>query len=101
MPWRFYWLQCQVSRRTGKILYFWRPGRLNLANYYTKHHSSAHNQNICAEYLTARRHKSAARVCWIGYIVRTVIPTYRPNDAADAFLCVQFEIKIARQQLAT
>jgi hypothetical protein len=31
---------------------FWRPGKLNYADYWTKHHSAAHHINICKEFLT-------------------------------------------------
>jgi hypothetical protein len=32
--------------------FFWRPGPLNYADYWTKHHPAAHHRNIRKEFLT-------------------------------------------------
>jgi hypothetical protein len=41
MDMRFYWLQGRKAQKQFK--FFWRPGKTNLGNYWTKHHCSAHH----------------------------------------------------------
>ena len=44
MDMRFHWLrdrECQKQFR-----FYWRPGTLNYADYWTKHHSGKHHKNI-------------------------------------------------------
>jgi hypothetical protein len=50
---RFYWIHNRVHQNQFNI--YWAPGKLNLADYYTKHHSAAHHQQIRKLYL----HESA------------------------------------------
>jgi hypothetical protein len=38
---RFYWVRDCV--RQGQFHIHWKPGMVNLAGYYTKHHSTAHH----------------------------------------------------------
>ena len=41
---RLHWLcdwECQKQFRI-----YWRPGKLNYADYWTKHHSGTHHQNM-------------------------------------------------------
>ena len=45
----FYWLRDQVEQ--GQYNVFWAPGAVNLANYFTKHHSSAHHKHVRPIYL--------------------------------------------------
>jgi hypothetical protein len=50
MDMRFHWLrdrECQEQFR-----FYWRPGRLNYADYWTKHHPAAHHRNVRKEFLT-------------------------------------------------
>ena len=50
MDMRFHWLrdrECQEQFR-----FYWRPGRLNYADYWTKHHSAKHHKGIRREFLT-------------------------------------------------
>ena len=52
MDMRFHWLrdrECQDQFR-----FYWRPGRMNYADYWTKHHLPSHhvNVNIRKEFLT-------------------------------------------------
>ena len=49
MDMRFYWIQDRV--RQGQFLVYWRPGDKNLANYFTKHHSTAHHRLMRQVYL--------------------------------------------------
>jgi hypothetical protein len=50
MDMRFHWLRdCEAQ---GQFRIHWRPGKTNLADYFTKHHPSAHHVNVRSEFLT-------------------------------------------------
>eukprot|EP00956_Cyclotella_meneghiniana_P003709 scaffold4513_cov37-Cyclotella_meneghiniana.AAC.4 len=52
MDMRFHWLrdrECQEQFR-----FFWRPGKTNYADYWTKHHLQSHHVNMRKEFLTPR-----------------------------------------------
>ena len=74
MDMRFYWLK---DRETQNFFQFhWKPGKNNLAHYWTKHHAAIHHSNIRSQILSrpsvitqlrdrltkALKH-AAARVC--------------------------------------
>jgi hypothetical protein len=46
----FYWLKDQEAQTQFK--FFWRAGKLNLADYYTKHHPPIHHPTTRAQTLT-------------------------------------------------
>jgi hypothetical protein len=46
---RFYWVRDRVQQQQFNI--YWAPGKRNLADYYTKHHSATHHQQIRELYL--------------------------------------------------
>jgi hypothetical protein len=46
---RFYWVRDRKQQGHFNIL--WRPGKTNLADYYLKHHSAAHHQEMRPKYL--------------------------------------------------
>jgi len=50
MDMRFHWLRDRAAR--SQFRWIWRPGTLNLADYWTKHHCPAHHQNMRPEFLT-------------------------------------------------
>jgi len=50
MDMRFHWLHDQECQEQFWI--YWRPGKLNYAGYWTKHHAAAHHRHIRKEYLT-------------------------------------------------
>jgi len=50
MDMRFEWLLDRQQQGQFKI--YWRPGKTNLADYFTKHHSPAHHRNVRGEFLT-------------------------------------------------
>ena len=50
MDMRFHWLRDRECQRQFRI--YWRPGRLNYADYWTKHHPAKHHQNIRKEFIT-------------------------------------------------
>jgi hypothetical protein len=39
---RFHWLRDREAQ--GQLRIYWRPGKNNLADYFTKHHSPAHHK---------------------------------------------------------
>jgi hypothetical protein len=50
MDMRFHWLRNRECQQQFK--FFWRPGKFNYADYWTKHHSATHHINIRKEFLT-------------------------------------------------
>jgi hypothetical protein len=46
---RFYWTRNIV--RQGQFHVIWHKGKLNKADYFTKHHPASHHQNIRSAYL--------------------------------------------------
>ena len=50
MDMHFHWLCDQECQEQFRI--YWRPGKLNYADYWTKHHLSKHHKNIQHEFLT-------------------------------------------------
>jgi hypothetical protein len=49
---RFYWIRDR--RRQGQFVIYWRKGSLNKADYFTKHHSDAHHQQVRSSYLLSK-----------------------------------------------
>ena len=47
---RLHWLRDRKCQQQFRI--YWRPGKLNYADYWTKHHAAKHHKNIRSEYLT-------------------------------------------------
>ena len=54
MDMRFYWLRCRDAQ--GQFRYYWRPGKVNLADYWTKRHLPPHHVSMRSEFLTPKRH---------------------------------------------
>jgi hypothetical protein len=50
MDMRFHWLRDRECQKQFK--FYWRPGKQNYADYWTKHHSAAHHVNMRKEFLT-------------------------------------------------
>ena len=50
MDMRLHWLRDRECQEQFRI--YWRPGKLNYADYWTKHHPAKHHQNIRNEFLT-------------------------------------------------
>ena len=46
---RFYWLKDRQQQKQFNI--YWEPGKSNLADYFTKHHSAAHHKSVRPIYL--------------------------------------------------
>jgi hypothetical protein len=49
MDMRFYWVRDRAQQ--GQFHIYWGPGKINLADYYTKHHSAAHHRRMRPFYL--------------------------------------------------
>ena len=47
---RFHWLRDRECQKQFHI--YWRPGKLNYADYWTKHHAALHYQHVRKEFLT-------------------------------------------------
>eukprot|EP00804_Cyclotella_cryptica_P009383 CCRYP_018078-RE/>CCRYP_018078-RE protein AED:0.44 eAED:0.44 QI:0/-1/0/1/-1/1/1/0/181 len=50
MDMRFHWLRDRECQEQFRI--YWRPGKLNYADYWTKHHPATHHQHIRREFIT-------------------------------------------------
>jgi len=50
MDMRFHWLRDCECQQQFRI--YWRPGKMNYADYRTKHHPESHHRNIRKEFLT-------------------------------------------------
>jgi hypothetical protein len=55
MDMRFYWLKDRESVQQFK--YYWRPGKTNKADYWTKHHPALHHQTIREQILNNSKAK--------------------------------------------
>jgi hypothetical protein len=44
MDMRYHWLTYRVRQKQFDV--FWRPGRENLGDYHTKHHSAQHHKDM-------------------------------------------------------
>ena len=49
MDMRFYWIQDRCN--AGDFVVYWKPGASNLADYFTKHHSTSHHKQMRSVYL--------------------------------------------------
>ena len=49
---RFHWLRDRECQRQFRI--YWRPGKLNKADYWTKHPPKKHHQNTRTEFITPK-----------------------------------------------
>ena len=48
MDMRFFWVKDRI--RQGQLVLYWRPGKDNRADYFTKHHSPSNHKEICTLY---------------------------------------------------
>ncbi len=49
MDMRFHWLRDRECQQQFRI--YWRPSKMDYANYWTKHHPESHHRNIQKEFL--------------------------------------------------
>jgi hypothetical protein len=60
MAMRFHWLrECEAQEQ---FKFTWKPGRANLADYFTKHHPPAHHVNVRSNFLTKVRDLAKIRI---------------------------------------
>ena len=52
MDMRFHWLRDREAQR--QFNFYWRPGKENLADYWTKHHCAAHHRQMRPKILTPK-----------------------------------------------
>ena len=50
MDMRFHWLRDRECQQQFRM--YWRPGKLNYADYWTKHNPAKHHQQVRKECLT-------------------------------------------------
>lgn len=50
MDMRYNWVLDRQTRKHFRVI--WKPGKENLADYYTKHHSTVHHKRMRATYVT-------------------------------------------------
>ena len=51
MDMRFHWLRCRDTQ--GQFRYYWKPGTMNLGDYWTKHHPSSHHKIFLSSLITS------------------------------------------------
>ena len=49
MNMQFYWLKDRVTQQMLKV--YWAPGKVNLADYFSKHHPASHVKKVRTLYL--------------------------------------------------
>jgi hypothetical protein len=59
MDMHFHWLHDCKAQDQFRI--YWRPGKTNLAYYFTKHHPPLHHVNVRSEFLTKVKDLAEAR----------------------------------------
>ena len=59
MDMRFWWLRDREAQE--QFRYIWRPGNLNLGDYFTKHFPGVHHVNMRKEFITPRRYLEELR----------------------------------------
>jgi hypothetical protein len=59
MGMQFHWLHNRKAQ--GQLRIYWRPGGMNLADHFTKHHPPLHHVNVRAEFLTRVKDLTEAR----------------------------------------
>jgi hypothetical protein len=61
MDMRYHWLTDRVRQKQFDL--YWHPGRENLGNYHTKHHSAQHNKDMCGLILQEANSLQVLRGC--------------------------------------
>ena len=71
---RFYWVKDRISQQ--QFLIYWRPGKHNLGDYVSKHHSAAH-------------HITMRPTFFANLILTPLLPTSTSTCLHKVFLCLQ------------
>jgi len=80
-------LKCREAQ--GQFRIHWRPGKTNLADYFTKHHAPAHHVNIRSEFLT--RFKDLAEARSQRAKQGKTKPTYQGNSSYKGVLNLRYK----------
>jgi hypothetical protein len=59
MDMHYHWLHDREAQ--GQLRIYWRPGKTNLADYFTKHNPPMHHVNVRSEFLTKVKDLAEAR----------------------------------------
>ena len=78
---RFHWMRCRDTQE--KFKYYWRPGRQNWADYWTKHFPASHHINMRLEFLTPTQHLEDLRR-WQMKAIRAVKFSHLLDDSSPA-----------------
>ena len=57
---RFYWLRDRIAQ--NQFIIYWKPGKENYADYFTKHHPIAHHKTMRSTYLKETRNEEINNV---------------------------------------
>jgi hypothetical protein len=79
MDMRYHWLTDRVRQKQFDV--YWRPGRENLSNYHTKHHSAQHHNDMCHLILHEANSLQVLRGCETTPTPAT--PRARPRGRTD------------------
>ena len=60
MDMRFHWLRDRECQKQFRI--YWRPSKLNYADYWTKHYTAAHHRGARKEFLTPHKAVEMLRI---------------------------------------
>jgi hypothetical protein len=68
MDMRFYWVKDRIELKHLQV--YWKPGKENLGDYFTKHHPPSHHKNMRSVFLqsintllTTLRHQRSMQGC--------------------------------------
>jgi hypothetical protein len=59
MGMRFHWLRNREAQ--GQFQIYWQLGKLNIVDYFTKHHSPLHHVNVRSKFLSKVKELAEAR----------------------------------------
>ena len=98
MEMRFHWLRDHECQKQFK--FFWRPGKTNYADYWTKHHTASHIVNVCKEFLTPfivlkmlRINKVTTQAAWTCKYTKTqhTNSTWRGCDDITTYSTISYD----------
>jgi hypothetical protein len=79
---RIYWVRNR--KQQGHFDIMWRPGKTNLADYYSKHHSAAHHQDMRPIYLHIEPTLGRSPAANLAYALSVLLGCVKPGTPAPA-----------------
>jgi hypothetical protein len=79
---RFYWVRDR--KQQGHFDIIWKPGKGNLADYYSKHHSAAHHQEMRPVYLHVEEKQGRSPAANLAYALSILQGCVKPGAHAPA-----------------